>query len=231
LVIARIMARLSRHYDKWAKMAGNFLMDIISLLDELQALARTGLHFANNEYDRVRYERLLTLAASRMPLAGLPAAAIQARFAQEVGCITPKLGADAAIFNEQGEILLMERVDGSGWCLPCGWVEVDERPIDAAIREVREETGLEVVVKQLVGVFTRFASQTNGPHAMVAVVHLCEIVGGELRLSPKGRLCAIGPLRPFPIGIPTMTNTLVWPMRCGGQSDCWRPYPTSAGKR
>jgi ADP-ribose pyrophosphatase YjhB (NUDIX family) len=162
-------------------------MDIISLLDELQALARTGLHFANNAYDRVRYERLLTLATNIY--AGwltLPAAAIQERFAQEVGCITPKVGADAAIFNEQGEILLMERADGSGWCLPCGWVEVDERPIDAAIREAREETGLEVVVRQLVGVFTRFASQTNGPHTMVAVVHLCEIVGGELRLSHEG---------------------------------------------
>jgi ADP-ribose pyrophosphatase YjhB (NUDIX family) len=161
--------------------------DFLSLLDELQALARTGLHFANNEYDRVRYERLLTLATqSYAGWLDLSAAAIQARFAEEVGCITPKVGADAAIFNAQGEILLMERADGSGWCLPCGWVEVNERPIDAAIREAREETGLEVVVKRLVGVFTRFASQTNGPHTMVAVVHLCEIVGGALRLSPEG---------------------------------------------
>ncbi|MFO7537286.1 MAG: NUDIX hydrolase N-terminal domain-containing protein [Chloroflexota bacterium] len=170
-------------------------MNIISLLDELQALARTGLHFANNEYDRVRYERLLTLATQ--PYADwleLPAADIQARFAQEVGCITPKLGADAAIFNEQGEILLMERVDGSGWCLPCGWVEVGERPIDAAVREVREETGLEVVVKQLVGVFTRPAGPQNGPHAMVAVVHLCEIVAGELRLSHEGTALRYWPI-------------------------------------
>jgi ADP-ribose pyrophosphatase YjhB (NUDIX family) len=174
-------------------------MDIISLLDELQALARTGLHFANNEYDRTRYERLLALATqSYADWLGLPVAAIQARFVQEVGCITPKVGADAAIFNEQGEILLMERADGSGWCLPCGWVEVDERPIDAAIREAREETGLAVVVKQLVGVFTRFASQTNGPHTMVAVVHLCEIVGGELRLSHEGSALRYWPLEAVP---------------------------------
>ena len=39
------------------------------------------------------------------------------RFLSETGYITPKVGADAAIFNESGEILLMERSDGSGWWL------------------------------------------------------------------------------------------------------------------
>jgi ADP-ribose pyrophosphatase YjhB (NUDIX family) len=112
--------------------------------------------------------------------------AIRERFSNEVGYITPKVGADAAIFNENGEILLMERADGSGWCLPCGWVEPNEKPIEAVTREVREETGLEIEVKQLVGVFTRKPSGENGPHTIIAVVHLCEIIGGELTLSYEG---------------------------------------------
>lgn len=162
-------------------------MDTIALLNELQALARTGLHYTQNSYDRERYERILTLASQQYEaLLDWPTHEIQARFRQEIGSITPKIGADAAIFNDSGEILLMERADGSGWCLPCGWVEVNERPIDAAIREVFEETGLEVTVKRLVGVFTRQASQKNGPHTMVAIVHLCEIVSGELTLSHEG---------------------------------------------
>ena len=162
-------------------------MDTLTLLEEIQAIARTGLHFSTDSYDRERYERLLALTTRQyQALFDLPGAAITARFARETGCITPKVGADAAIFNERGEILLMERVDGSGWCLPCGWVEVNERPIDAAVREVREETGLEVAVTQLVGVFTRIASAKNGPHTMVAVVHLCQITGGELTLSHEG---------------------------------------------
>ena len=86
-------------------------MNVLSLLDEVQTIARTGLHYATDLYDRERYERLMAVATETYSaLANLPAAEIQARFASEVGYITPKVGADAAIFNEQGEVLLMERV-------------------------------------------------------------------------------------------------------------------------
>ena len=162
-------------------------MDIFALLNEIQAIARTGLHFTTGSYDRERYERLMEIAAQTYDeLLELPGDVLKARFRVETGYITPKIGTDAAIFNDKGEILLMERADGSGWCLPCGWVEANERPIDAMVREVREETGLDVAIKQLVGVFTRKASAMNGPHTMVAVVHLCEVIAGELTLSPEG---------------------------------------------
>jgi ADP-ribose pyrophosphatase YjhB (NUDIX family) len=153
----------------------------------MQNIARNGLNYAQNPYDRERYEKLLALTTqSYGELLALPSDEIRAMFAAELHHITPKVGADAAIFNEKGEILLMERIDGSGWCLPCGWVEPQERPCDAAVREVREETGLEVEVKQLVGVFTRMPSQRFGPHTLIAIVHLCEVVGGQLKLSHEG---------------------------------------------
>ncbi len=162
-------------------------MDIFSLLDEIQTIARNGLNFTSSAYDRERYERLMSLTMQTYSeLLAVPDAEIRARFLRELGYITPKVGADAAIFNLDGEILLMERADGSGWCLPCGWVEPNEKPVEAVVREVREETGLEIEVKQLVGVFTRMPSAQNGPHTMIAVVHLCEIVGGELTLSHEG---------------------------------------------
>jgi 8-oxo-dGTP pyrophosphatase MutT (NUDIX family) len=166
---------------------GNMAMDLVTLLEEIQSIARTGLHYTADSYDRERYERLLALAAGQYEaLLGVPAAEVVARLSREVGSITPKVGADAAIFNADGEILLQERSDGTGWCLPCGWVEANERPVDTAVRETWEETGLEVVPKELVGVFTRKASVNNGAHAMVAIVHLCEVAGGELTLSHEG---------------------------------------------
>ncbi len=162
-------------------------MDIFALLDEIQTIARNGLHYTTGIYDRERYERLLSLSTQTYAdLLETSDEGIRRRFLQELGYITPKVGADAAIFNDQGEILLMDRVDGSGWCLPCGWVEPNEKPAETAVREVREETGLDVVVRQLVGVFTRTPGGRNGPHTMIAVVHMCDVVGGELTLSHEG---------------------------------------------
>lgn len=162
-------------------------MDIFALLEQMQHIARNGLHYSQNPYDRERYTKLLGLTAeSYGALLAEPAEHIRALFTAELGHITPKVGADGAIFNERGEILLMERIDGSGWCLPCGWVEPQERPCDAAVREVWEETGLIVEVQQLVGVFTRMPSPTFGPHTLIAVVHLCRVVGGQLTLSHEG---------------------------------------------
>jgi len=110
-------------------------MDILTLLNDVQAIARTGLHYTAGSHDRERYEHLLTLATQTYSrLLDLPGEKIKARLSAEMGYITPKVGADAAIFNERGEILLMERVDGSGWCLPCGWVETNEKPVDTVIR-------------------------------------------------------------------------------------------------
>jgi len=170
-------------------------MDIISLLDEIQTIARNGLLYTTDPYDRERYERLLNLLVKEYSkLLEIPEKAIRTRFLDELGYITPKVGADAAIFNDRGEILLMERADGSGWCLPCGFVEPNEKPVEATIREVREETGLEIEIRQLVGVFTRKASIAYGPHTTVAIVHLCKVTGGELRLSHEGLALGYYPL-------------------------------------
>jgi ADP-ribose pyrophosphatase YjhB (NUDIX family) len=65
-------------------------------------------------------------------------------------------------------------------------VEPNERPIEAVVREAREETGLETAAKQLVGVFTRAPGAEKGPHTLIAIVHLCEVVGGQLTLSHEG---------------------------------------------
>jgi ADP-ribose pyrophosphatase YjhB (NUDIX family) len=159
-------------------------MDILPLLDELQTIARTGLNFTESPYDRERYERLLQLAVEYYGQAlDLPPADVRARLAQELGYITPKVGAEAGVFDEEGRILLVQRSDDQRWCLPCGWVDPNETPAQAAVRETREEVGLEVRIVRLVDVLTRLPSAETGPHTAVAVIYLCEITGGEIVLS------------------------------------------------
>ncbi len=162
-------------------------MDIMPLLDELRTIARNGLTYSTNLYDQERYGRLLELASSYYGQAvDLPAADMRRHLAAEIGYVTPKLGADAAIFDDDGRILLMLRADDRRWCVPCGWVEPNESPAQTAVREAQEETGLDVRVMQLVDVLTRMPSMHSGPHTTVSVTYLCEIVGGTLQLSHEG---------------------------------------------
>jgi ADP-ribose pyrophosphatase YjhB (NUDIX family) len=154
-------------------------VDILPLLDELQTIARNGLSFTTNPYDRERFERLLTLATKYYGgILDLPPDDVRQRLVRELGYITPKVGAEAAVFDGEGRILLVRRSDDGLWCLPCGWVEPNESPEEAAAREAREETGLEVRPRDLVGVFTRKPEMGFGPHTAVAVVYLCDAMGG-----------------------------------------------------
>ena len=159
-------------------------MDILPLLDELQTIARNGLAYAENPFDRERYERLMELASQYYGQAlDLPPEEVRGRLSAELGYITPKVGASAAIFNEDGHILVVQRADNGRWGLPGGWMDANETTAETAIREAREETGLEVRVVQLVNVFTRLPDAHAGPHTTVAIIYLCEVTGGALRVS------------------------------------------------
>lgn len=59
----------------------------------------------------------------------------------------------AVIHNREGNLLLQEKSSGEGWSLPAGAIEPGETPQEAVIREVAEETGLEVYPTSIIGVF------------------------------------------------------------------------------
>lgn len=159
-------------------------IDALALFDELQALARIGLTYATDPYDRDRYERLLELAAAGYGEAlTLPAEEVRARLAKDLGYVTSKVGADGAIFDTDDRLLLVQRADDHCWGLVSGWVDVGEDPAVTAVREIKEEIGLTATVDALVDVFGRQASADHGPHGAVAVVYLCSVEPGEVTLS------------------------------------------------
>jgi ADP-ribose pyrophosphatase YjhB (NUDIX family) len=128
---------------------------------------------------------LLAIAVGQYgAIAGLDDADVRARFAREVGCITPKVGTDAAIVDGDGRLLLVLRTDDRKWGLVAGWVDPNESPYETARREAREEVGLDIRVDGLADVIWRPASPQNGPHAAVSVVFLCSVVGGTLTPQP-----------------------------------------------
>ncbi len=115
----------------------------------------------------------------------MPAPNARANLERDLGKlgVSPILGSDAAIFDSSGKILLMKRTDNQKWCMPCGLVEAGESPEQGAIREAKEETGLEVQILELVKVYTRFPSAEYGLYTLVSTVFLCEVMGGVLTRS------------------------------------------------
>jgi ADP-ribose pyrophosphatase YjhB (NUDIX family) len=91
----------------------------------------------------------------------------------------PKL-AVGALVEQEGRALLVRRAFPPKigfWCLPAGYVEYDEGPVAAAIREVREETGLIVQVTSLLAAY----HITTDPRGMaVILIYRATRVGGEL---------------------------------------------------
>jgi ADP-ribose pyrophosphatase YjhB (NUDIX family) len=161
-------------------------MDALPLLEKLQAIAKLGLRHSQNIYDTQRYQQLLELTEEYYGHAlEMPPAEVRERQKQglELLGICPILGANAAIFDQNGKILLMKRTDNQKWCMPCGLNEVGESPEQAAVREAKEETGLDVRVLELVGVYTRFPDAEYTPYTLVSTVYLCQIIGGILQRS------------------------------------------------
>lgn len=148
-------------------------------------MARTGLHFSTDPYDRERYERLLALAVDGLSeLSGLGDEEVRTRFAREVGCITPKVGTDGVVFDADDRVLLERRSDDGRWGLISGWVEPNEHPAETVVREAAEELGLTLRVDRLAAVRARAASTEQGPHSLVTVIFLCSIVG-DAEITPN----------------------------------------------
>ena len=101
---------------------------------------------------------------------------------------TIRVGCSAVIFHKnRDKILLTRREDNNQWCLPGGGMEPGESASEACVREVEEETGLQVTINRLIGVYTTphelIVYQDGNKFQLVALCFEAEIVGGELRLS------------------------------------------------
>jgi 8-oxo-dGTP pyrophosphatase MutT (NUDIX family) len=148
----------------------------------IQAVAQTGLTYANNPYDGERYARLEALAVEIFAAhTGESAATLRQWFTLQPGYATPKVDVRAACFREGRLLMVRERSDG-GWCLPGGWADVGDRPAAAAEREALEEAGFQCAARKVIGVFdaNRGGEPFSAFHAF-KIIFQCDITGGQPR--------------------------------------------------
>jgi 8-oxo-dGTP pyrophosphatase MutT (NUDIX family) len=95
----------------------------------------------------------------------------------------------AVVADDRGRVLLIHRVDNGRWALPGGQVEVGERVAETVVREVREETGIEVEVLGLTGVYSDpkhvIAYDDGEVRQQFALSFRARPVGGSLRDSDE----------------------------------------------
>ena len=94
------------------------------------------------------------------------------------------------VFNADGHLLLHRRTDNGKWALPGGAIEIGETAAQAAVRKIREETGYEVDVLRIVGIYSNPTETTmhypNGDvSSYVAIAFECRVIGGAPALSDE----------------------------------------------
>lgn len=147
---------------------------------ELQAIAQTGLTYARDPFDIERYEQVRDVAARiQAHYLDLETEAVLAALKNETGHATPKVDVRGVVFREGRILMVRELLDGL-WTLPGGWVDVNESPSEAAVREVREESGYVTSAVKLLAVWDkRKHDHPPARHHAYKLFFQCEIIGGE----------------------------------------------------
>lgn len=131
---------------------------IFEKVKRIQALAETGLHYAENVFDRERYDELQTICLDLLEkMTDIPVEKIRPVLIDNNGYKTPKVDVRAVVFNEKDEILMIkEKIDGC-WALPGGWADIGYTPRQIAEKECFEEAGLEVKAKRILTILDKTA--------------------------------------------------------------------------
>ncbi|HEY4553617.1 MAG TPA: NUDIX hydrolase [Bacillaceae bacterium] len=173
--------------DKWLDWA-----------KRIQSISQAGLAFSKDVYDRERFEELRTISTEIMAeYTGLEMKKIVDLFNNETGYQTPKADVRGVVFKEGNILMVREKYDDK-WSLPGGFCDIGLSPSENIVKEMKEESGFEVLPKRLLAVL----DSHKHPHPPQAYHYykmfiLCEVTGGaaavgtetyDIDFFPKDRL-------------------------------------------
>lgn len=154
----------------------------LEIAQSLQSIAQAGLTYTENKYDVERYEQIMQLSKDILSdFSEIRMEKLHDIFKLEKGYLTPKVDVRAVIFREQKILMVKETSDGK-WALPGGWADVGLTASEVVVKEVQEESGLDVSTVKLLAVFDKKCH----PHPpeiyyVYKLFFLCKEIGGTLK--------------------------------------------------
>ncbi|MGH8881342.1 MAG: NUDIX domain-containing protein, partial [Stackebrandtia sp.] len=144
------------------------------IIARIGELAKEGLAATEDSYNVARWGRIVDTADAVLAGVETESPLRPGRFAALSDC-TPMTGAEALILDGEGRILLMRRSDTGSWAMPGGACEVGESSAATAVREVREELGVDIDIDGLAGVYGNVALGVPDPGEWVLFVYVATL--------------------------------------------------------
>ena len=129
---------------------------LLTLAKRVQAIAESGLHYTESDWDTDRYKELEKIVMEMISkITDQPFEVVKVALPDRYGYKTPKIDVRAVLINPGNEILLVkERVD-SRWSMPGGWCDIGFTPREIAEKEAEEEAGILLKAGRLLAVLDK----------------------------------------------------------------------------
>jgi len=159
--------------------------DQLNIIKRIKALSEAGLVYAENEYDRERYEELKEISLKLLAVqADMPLSALQNFYMPTEDYPTPKVDVRGLVLNVAKEVLMVRESEDGKWTIPGGWADVGYSPTEVVVKEIEEETGYKAHVVRLLAVYDKKCHpHPPQPFYIYKLNFLCTIVGGAPKPS------------------------------------------------
>jgi ADP-ribose pyrophosphatase YjhB (NUDIX family) len=171
----------------------------LGFAQKIQSIAQIGLAYTKNPYDIERYEQLREISFEMMEsLSTTRVEVIRDLFEHEKGYQTPKIDVRGVVFRNDTILMVREKIDQC-WSLPGGWGDIGYTANEIAVKEVREESGLEVEPMRLLAVLDKKChAHPASPWYTYKLFILCRETGGFLQAGMETLDADFFPLENLP---------------------------------
>ena len=186
-------------------------MEQKEFFQRLLAISNSGINYSKDPYDIERFNDIFNITQefinSNLTINNI-------NFEKEKGYPTPKTDVRALILNEKNKILLVEDPKTKTWALPGGFADIGISPVENIIKEVQEETGLNVSVNNLIAVYdTNKSNPENSLAHYYKLIYYCKKISGNLTTSIETSSVAFFDLKELP-QLSTKRNTKKQILHC-----------------